>query len=281
MPPAVPMEKKTEHRTVLHFLCQSGSTPIECWQQMRTVFGPETMSKTRVRVWHKCFPNGRTDFKDDIHTSRPRSARIKKNIQKIQNSIQAEQRVTVCQLADQHHLSKTSVHNILKKDLNLSKVAPKMILKLLTDKQKQFWKRLCEENLEALRLNPDMMLTVVTGDKSWVSVLEVETKQSSCSWVKKGAVLQQPVKACQQRGDRKAMLTVFFDVKGMILAEFLPPGETVDADQYCATLARLKENIRRKHPNLWGKVRRGGLSFPHSPRQCVKSHMCNLSGFLW
>ncbi len=57
------------------------------------------------------------------------------------------------------------------------------------------------------------------------------------------------------------MLTVFFDVKGVIHSEFLPQGQTVTADEYILTLQRLRESIRRKRPELWGQgqVRRGGV----------------------
>ncbi len=33
--------------------------------------------------------------------------------------------------------------------------------------------------------------------------------------------------------------------------EFLPQGETVETELYCQILSRLKENVRRKRPNLW------------------------------
>ncbi len=74
------------------------------------------------------------------------------------------------------------------------------------------------------------------------------------------------------------MLIVFFDKKGVVQAEFLAPGETVDTDQYCGFLLRLKESIRRKRPHLWGKVRRGGVSVPHPPRH-VQPHINTNPGF--
>ncbi len=149
---------------------------------MKDVFGAETMSQTRIQVWHKCFKEGQTSFKDGAHTGRPRTARTRTNIQKVRQLLDTDKRQTVRGMADELHLSKTSVHKILKKDLNLSKIAPKLIPKLLTKEQRRFRVQLCEQNLSSLRDNPDLMRTVVTGDESWVSVLEVETKQSSCSW---------------------------------------------------------------------------------------------------
>ncbi len=47
------MEAKVEQRTVLSFLCKGGKSPMDCWREMRPVFGDNTMSLTRIRVWHK------------------------------------------------------------------------------------------------------------------------------------------------------------------------------------------------------------------------------------
>ncbi len=225
---------------------------------MKEVFGEAVMSQTRVRVWHKRFKDGLTTFKDTPHTGRPHSTRTNRNIDKVRQLLDADKQSSIRDIADKLNLKKSSVHNILKKDLQLSKLAPKMIPKILTEEQKRFRVQLCEMNLASLKDNPDLMATVVTGDESWVSVLEVETKQSSSQWLPKGTV-QRPQKAMRQRATWKSMLTVFFDVKGAVLTEFLPPGQTVDCDSYIEVLGRLRENIRHKRPLLWGRgqVRRG------------------------
>ncbi len=104
----------------------------------------------------------------------------------------------MCQLALETNLSKSSVHTILKKDLHLSKITPKLVPKDLTVEQKAFRKRICEENLALLSERPDLMDFVVTGDESWVSVLEVSTKQQTCEWIPKGAKDARPTKARPQ-----------------------------------------------------------------------------------
>ena len=45
----------------------------------------------------------------------------------------------------------------------------------------------------------------------------------------------------------------FWDVKGVLLVDFLPSGETVDANRYCQTLDQLREAIRRKRPGRLSK----------------------------
>jgi transposase len=43
----------------------------------------------------------------------------------------------------------------------------------------------------------------------------------------------------------------FFDVKGLVHRKFVLPKMTVNSDFYCDVLRRLRENARRKRPELW------------------------------
>ena len=47
------------------------------------------------------------------------------------------------------------------------------------------------------------------------------------------------------------MLICFFDQKGIIHKEFVPPGQAVNAAFYVEVLKRLRENVRRKRPDHW------------------------------
>ena len=44
------------------------------------------------------------------------------------------------------------------------------------------------------------------------------------------------------------MFICFFDQKGIVHKEFVPPGQTVNAAFY---IERLWENVRRKQPDQW------------------------------
>jgi histone-lysine N-methyltransferase SETMAR len=44
---------------------------------------------------------------------------------------------------------------------------------------------------------------------------------------------------------------VFFDIRGIVHRELVPQGQTVGRKLYCEVLWRLRENIRRKRPDLW------------------------------
>jgi len=53
------------------------------------------------------------------------------------------------------------------------------------------------------------------------------------------------------RSNVKTVIIVFFDVRGIVHREFVPPGQTVNQEFYLEVLRRLRENVRRKHPELW------------------------------
>ena len=65
---------RDEQRVSLKFLVRSGHTPIQCWRQMRTVYGANCMGKTQVRMWWKRFDQGETSTKDKPKSGRPKSS---------------------------------------------------------------------------------------------------------------------------------------------------------------------------------------------------------------
>ena len=90
---------------------------------------------------------------------------------------------------------------------------------------------------------------IITGDETWVYGYDVETKMLSSQWVEKGS--PRPKKAWMSRSKIKVMLVVFFDWKGILRHEFVPCGQMVNKQLYQEVLARLRDAVRRKRPELW------------------------------
>jgi histone-lysine N-methyltransferase SETMAR len=59
------------------------------------------------------------------------------------------------------------------------------------------------------------------------------------------------------------MLTVFFDIHGPLLLEWMPVGATINAQHYCDTLQDLRQAIKNKWP---GKLSRGVLMLHDNAR---------------
>ena len=75
------------------------------------------------------------------------------------------------------------------------------------------------------------------------------TKTQSSQWKSPGSC--RPKKAMQAGINIKLILICFFDQKGIIHKEFVPPSQTVNAAFYVEILKRLRENVRWKRPDQW------------------------------
>jgi hypothetical protein len=49
----------------------------------------------------------------------------------------------------------------------------------------------------------------------------------------------------------KNLIATFFDIKGIVHKRFVPTGQTADSEYCCEVLLRMRENVRRRCPELW------------------------------
>ena len=85
---------------------------------------------------------------------------------------------------------------------------------------------------------------LVTGDESWVFDYDPETKRQSEEWHTKSS--PRPKKAHMSRSRVKPMIIVFFfDSRGIVHIEFVPPGQTVNHAFYKDVLERLRKRVQR------------------------------------
>ncbi|UYV83324.1 hypothetical protein LAZ67_23000527, partial [Cordylochernes scorpioides] len=74
----------------------------------------------------------------------------------------------------------------------------------------------------------------------------------------------------------KVMAIVFWDCKGVLLVDYLPPNTTVNAARYCEALTKLRAAIKRKRPGLLSrKVLPSMTMLAHAqlerPKRCWKT----------
>ena len=156
---------------------------------------------------------------------------------------------TIKDIATIVNVSYGTVQTILTCHLNVHRVAAKFVPRLLTPEQKEHRVAICKDLRQRAVDDPSFMSRVITGDKSWVYRYDPETEQQSSQWKSPGT--PRPKKVRQSRSATKSMLIVFFDIRGIVHHEFVHEGQTVNAEFYCNVLRRLREDIRRKRPELW------------------------------
>ena len=109
--------------------------------------------------------------------------------------------------------------------------------------------QMCQDIIEHLQIEPDLLCRVITGDKTWIFEYDPETKCQSCQW--KSVMLPKPKKARQSKSKVKVMLITFLNVRGIIHSEFLPQGQTINQQVYKEILRLLLRSRREKRRELW------------------------------
>jgi hypothetical protein len=109
---------------------------------------------------------------------------------------------------------------------------------------------------------------IVTGDETWVFHYTPESKAESMASKHPHCPVKKKLKTVQSPGKVILVATVFWDVHGVVLVDFTPPGSTINAAAYQETLKILKEAIRHKRPGLLtkglGVLLLHGKAQPHS-----------------
>ncbi|UYV60410.1 hypothetical protein LAZ67_1001064 [Cordylochernes scorpioides] len=89
-------------------------------------------------------------------------------------------------------------------------------------------------------------LPILTGDESWVHHSTPETKRQSMVWKKPEENVPNKAKVTISAG--KFMAIFFWDCKGVLLVDYLPPNTTVNSAWYCENLTKLRAAIKQKRP---------------------------------
>jgi hypothetical protein len=90
----------------------------------------------------------------------------------------------------------------------------------------------------------DFLERIVTGDETWVRHHFPETKRANPEWKHPGSQRSEKFKMAKCAG--KVMAKVFWDRRGVLLADFVEMATTVNASSYYATLEQLRTAIKKR-----------------------------------
>ena len=112
----------------------------------------------------------------------------------------------------------------------------------------------CDLHLKRNEFDP-FLKRVITCDEKWIVYNNVVRKRP---WPKRDESLQTTSKA--ELHQKKNMLSVWWDWKGVVFFELLPRNQTINSDVYCCQLNKLNAAVNEKWPEL---VNRKGVIFHH------------------
>lgn len=267
MDPPIASAAKCEIRSVIRFFHAKSMEPVNIHRELTTVYGENCMSVQQVRLWCREFSKGRTDVHDAERSGRPSISEA--IVAKINEVVREDRRMTIEDIALRvPDVCPKSVYNILTEKLGYTKVCARWVPRMLTADHKQqridcsrAFLQQCDDNEE------ETLGSIVTGDETWCFHFTPETKEQSRQWRHSGSPAPKKFKVTQSAG--KVMATVFWDQKGILLIDFMPPKTTINSDRYGETLKKLRRAIQNR--------RRGMLSAgvklhhdnarPHTSRQ--------------
>jgi len=99
-----------------------------------------------------------------------------------------------------------------------------------------------------LKIEPNVLDKVITDDESWVFDYDPETKRQSSEWHMKSC--PRPKKARMSRSKVKTIIIVFFDSRGIVHKEFVPPGLKVNHAFYKDVLERLRKRFQQVRTDI-------------------------------
>lgn len=186
---------------------------------------------------------------DFPRSDRPSTFSTEVNIAKVKEMVTENRHSSLREIAAELFVSHESIRTILNDCLDMKRVAARLVPKDLNFLQKLNRVKVAEDMLKRVNFDPTFIKRIVTGDERWVYEFDMQTSQQALEW--RLPTEPKPKKPRQSRSKVKVMLTVFFDYRGVVHSEFLPEDQTVNKEYYLSVMRRLREQIRRKRPDLW------------------------------
>jgi histone-lysine N-methyltransferase SETMAR len=197
----------------------------------------------------------RVSDEDDECSGWPSTSKTTENdVDKIWELTHKDCHRTIHELTDTAGISYGVCQEILTENLNMRCTAAKFVPLLLTNYQKQWSVNVCLELREKANKDPTFIFRIVNGwrkldlwlwSRNKATIITVE--QPTITKTKKGAAGSQFNKEHAHR----FLLFFFFNVKGTVPREFVPPNTLVNSDFYCEVSRCLRENMWWKRPELW------------------------------
>ena len=88
-------------------------------------------------------------------------------------------------------------------------------------------------------------------DETWLYYYDPETKQQSIEWRHSGS--PRPKKFRVQKSAGKFLALIFWDQDGILLIDYLPKDQTINAKNYLSLLVQLKDILKEKHRGKFTK----------------------------
>jgi len=165
-------------------------------------------------------------------------------IDQIHKVILEDRRISAKSIAEKLNISREWVGSIIHEDLDMRKLSAKWVPKCLNaDQKRQLWQS-SEQLLKFFRRDPnDFLSRMVTMDETWLYHYDPETKQQLMEWRHSGSP-RPKIPSAKIRW--KISRLDFWNQDGILLIDYVPKGQTINAEYYLSLLVQLKDILKEK-----------------------------------
>lgn len=236
-------------RTCLLYDFKVGLKAVESMKRINVAFGNDAINIRDAQRWFKRFREGNENLEDMPRGAPPN---LFKNETLIE-MVECAPRQTCGDMAERLQCDKSTVRKRLQ-ELGYTKKLDQWIPHSLTPAIK-----MARYNTSLLLLQRHSQVPflrqIITCDEKWV--LHDNSRRSS-SWVKKRSSPGISSKPCIHQ--RKTMVTVWWNYKGIIHVNYLEPRQTITADTYCSEIDVVHAKLLKTYPAI---VNRKGVILLH------------------
>ena len=242
------MEPTKEHfRHILLYYFHKGKNAEQVAKKLRDLYGDKALKERQCRNWFTKFRSGDFSLKDEPRSGRPSEV----DDDQIKALIELDRHVSEREIGEKLNIPKSTVHKHIK-SLGLVKKLDIWVPHELKEIHLTNRINACDMHLKRNEFDP-FLKRIITGDEKWIVYNNVNRKRS---WSKRDEPSQTTSKADIHQ--KKVMLSVWWDWKGVVYFELLPRNRTIDSDVYCQQLDKLNTAINKKRPEL---INRKGIIF--------------------
>lgn len=224
-------------REVLLYFYNVKKSAAESHRLLVEAYGEHAFSDSMCRRWFRQFKEGLFDVEDAEREGRPRKCED----ETLQALLDEDNTQTQQELAEALHVDQSVVSRRLR-GMGMVQKFGKWLPHALTERQMECRKVTCEMLLQRHQ-RKGFLHRLVTADEKWISY---ENPKRQKAWVRPGeAGPSQPKRNIHAN---KVMLSIWWDMKGVVYYELLQPSETVTGEVYRRQLIRLKRAVQENRP---------------------------------
>ena len=251
------------------FFFLQGKAPKEIHAILTETLGDHAPSYATVKNSVAQFKRGDFSTCDASRPGRPKTVTTPEIADQIHEIILEYRRISTKSTAEQLGISRERFGSIIYEDLDMRKLSANWVPKCLNADQKRQRFQSSEQLLEffSFRRDPnDFLSRLLTMDETWLYQYDPETKQQSMEWRHSGSA--RPQKFRVQTSAGKVLASIFWDQDGILLIDYLPKGQTTNAEYYLSLLVQLKDILKEKRCGKFTK----GVLFLHDNAPAHRAH---------